>query len=239
MGSRTMRMVLALGAAVLGVTVLLAGCALPNVAPDFALQDSGNRGIVVVALGRTGAAHFDLSASIVPLGGGSSRTVVVDDGPTPKDFGRIVIPPPGSDATDLGYVPAANPLERVVVAALPAGDYEICNIQGYAPRFAGPAIDPFTINSDPLALRFAVRAGQVTYLGSVVFVFPPWMALGHPWGPLRVLATDTHDRDEKLLRERYPKLGGALPERSLANIPDPARVFRYYSFLSHSGSSKD
>ncbi len=234
MGMRMMRTVLALGAA-----ALLTGCTLSNVAPDYSLETKDNSGLVVVSLGRTGAAQFDLSAQITPLGGGSSRTVVVDNGRTPKDFGQIVVPPPGSDATDWGYVPASNPLGRVIVATLPAGEYEIRRIDGHAPRFNDSSVDPFTISSDRFDMRFVVRPGQVTYLGSVVFVFPSWMALGHPWGPLRVVATDTHDRDEKVLRERYPNLVAALPERSLANVPDPARVYRYYSFLSHPGTSKD
>lgn len=234
MDTRLMRMVLTLGAA-----ALLAGCTLSNVAPDYSLESKDNSGVVVVALGRTGAAQFDLSAQITPLAGGSSRTVVVDNELTPKDFGQIVVPRPGSDASDWGYVPVSNPMERVVVAALPAGEYEIRNIDGHAPRFKDSGVDPFTISSDRFDMRFVVRPGQVTYLGSVVFVFPPWMALGHPWGPLRIVATDTHDRDQKVLRERYPNLVAALPERSLANVPDPAHVYRYYSFLTHTGTSKD
>lgn len=210
-----------------GAALVLIGCTLDNVAPQVSPQGNPGGGLVVAAFGRTGAAEFDLYARVKPVHGGRTYLIAVDDNVTPKDFGKVVVPPPGSQQSDWGYVPANAPLERLVVVALPAGDYEIVGVSGYAPRFSGSASTAFSLNSDPLGLRFTVKPGQVSYLGSVVFGFPGWLSLSLYFGPLRVVTADTRERDAKLVRERYAQLGENFPERSLVGAGE-TRVVRYY-----------
>jgi hypothetical protein len=222
---------LAAGAA---VAALLAGCTLGNVDAGYSAQGKSDTGLVVMSVGRTGAVDFEMDAIVRPVGGGSSKTIVVDDSITPKDFGKVVIPPANANASGWGYAPADAPLERLVVVQMAAGDYDISSVSGKAPRFKGSSASPFIISSDRMDLRFTVRPGQVTYLGSVVFGFPDWLATSHPNGPLQVTVRDTHDRDAKLLRERYPNLGADLPASSLA-LAANAPAYKYYLFITPDG----
>jgi hypothetical protein len=111
-------------------------------------------------------------------------------------------------------------------------------VSGRAPRFKGTASSPFELESETLGLRFKVMPGEVTYVGSVVFSFPDWQSHSGPTGPMRVLTADTRSRDEAVVRLRYPNLKAALPERSVANAPDPSRKFKYYFHLLPLGDSK-
>jgi len=224
---------------VLGGAALLSACTLSNVASDYAPEGKGNLGVVVVSVGRAGATEFDLSTKFTPLGGGSSYLVVVDDDLSRADFGKVERPAgPNGSGSQWGYALAANPLERLVVAALPAGDYEVATLSGKSPRFKTSQSAGFMIHSDPLGLRFTVRPGQVTYLGSVVFAFPDWMAQSQYKGPLRIVTSDTSVRDAKVVQERYPKLGANPVERGL--IQDPGGVRHYYlNNLPDGGRSRD
>ena len=219
----------------LGAAALVSGCALDNVGSNYSLQEKGDTGILVAALGRAGAIEFDMNAVVRSVGGGRTYTIIVDNSTVQKDFGQVVIPPAHSEASDWGYVPAAAPLERLVVVPMRAGEYEISTVNGQAPRFKGSSASPFSIVSDRLGLRFSVRPGQITYLGSIVFGFPDWLATSHPHGPLRVLTADTRERDAKLFNERYPNLGGNLPERTLSDGPYSSPNLRYYLFVSPEG----
>jgi len=219
----------------LGAAALVSGCALDNVGSNYSLQGKADTGLLVAELGRTGAIEFDMNAVVKSIGSGPTYTIIVENSTVEKDFGKVVIPLPNSQASDWGYVPAAAPLERLVVVPMRAGDYEISTVNGQAPRFKGGSPSPFQLVSQPLGLRFSVRPGQITYLGSIAFSFPDWLATSHPSGPLRVLTADTRERDTKLFQERYPNLGGNLPERTLSDGPYTSPNLRYYLFLTGDG----
>jgi hypothetical protein len=157
-----------------------------------------------------------------------------------SDFGKVVIPEAlNAPQSKWGYVPSDSPLGRVVVAALPAGDYEIATVLGKSPRFKSSHAPTFDIGSDAIDLRFTVRPGQITYLGSVVFGFPDWLSYSRADGPLRVALVDTHDRDAKVVTERYPALG-RLPERDTAGAGPAIRERKYYLHLfGEGGTPKD
>jgi len=222
-----------------GAALLVGSCTLNNVGSDYAADSQAGSGVVVASLGRTGASEFDLMAVVRPVAGGRTYQIVVDNNKVTKDFGKVIVPPPGSPYSDWGYVPETAPLERLVVTSLPAGDYEFSSVSGIAPRFSGSSPDPFSISSDPIGLRFTVRPGSVTYLGSVVFGFPGWLSTSHAFGPMKVVTADTHDRDAELVRSRYPKLGPNLPDRELTGAGASREVKYYLRVESDGGSAKD
>jgi hypothetical protein len=222
-----------LTAVLLAAVLSLESCTLDNVAADYSPASHGNNGVVVMTLGRTGAAEFDMTA-LLKRAGGSTYTVVVDNNLVKKDFGKVVNPPPGSPYSDWGYVPADAPLERVVVVSLPAGDYDFQAVTGKAPRFSGSAPDGFSIRSDAPGLSFKVSPGQVTYLGTVVFGFPGWLALSQYNGPMQIMTADTRERDASIVKERYPNLGSNLPDRMLAGAVQ-SKTVRYYLYRDAMG----
>jgi len=217
----------------MGTALSLAGCMLSNVKPEFSPESQGNRGLLVVSLGRTGAGGFDLVATVKPLDAFFTYTIVIDSMVAPKDFGSAVAPGPGLGGPDRGYIPGSRPLGRLVVAALPAGDYELSGVSGSSSVYGRGS--PFQLTSDRLSLRFTVRPARITYLGSIVFAFPDWIGVSQNRGPLRVVVTDERDRDGKLLKERYPRLGSDLPGPSVTGIPVPAQALHYYLHSDSAG----
>jgi hypothetical protein len=212
----------------LALSALVAGCSVPHLLPDYSPDAAADLGVAVMSIGRAGATEFDLSTLVRTVGGGRSYVIVVDDDATRQDFGHVEFPPsPNAPGSPWGYAPASDPVQHLVVTVLPAGEYEMTYLAGKSPRFKRSHSSKFILSSDDLGVRFSVKPGRVTYVGSVVFAFPDWLAYSRPMGPLRVVTSDTRARDEKLLLDRYPKIATELPERDV-RAPDSSRVFRYY-----------
>jgi hypothetical protein len=213
----------------------LVGCTLKNAGPDLSLAKDPNSGVAVMEVGRTGAIEFNLFARMKNLDSGKWYDLPVDDDVVHMDFGQVRRPDAAHpDASGWGYVPASEPLERLVVMTLPPGTYEIANVRGRSPRFSVHYATLYHLVSENVNVRFTVRAGEISYLGGIVFSFPDWISYVAS-GPLRVLMPDTRGRDEVLLREQYPNLPASLPERAVQG-PESDRVFKYYLYLESEGT---
>lgn len=214
----------------------LAGCFQNNVNSDFSLENAKESGVLVASLGRSGATDFNMTLTLRNVQTGKKSVIVVDNNSTDKDFGQIEREVTGNGFTlDWGHAPKDNPVGRLVVLNLPAGEYEIRGFDGDAPRFSQQSAVKYFLNSDPLAAHFTVAPGQITYLGSVVIAMPDALFYGQPSGQFHVATADARDRDGKLLQQKFPRLGGTLPAPSLTGAPDPGRALKYYFFTLPDG----
>ena len=221
----------------LGLSVIaLGGCFQNNVASDFSLESAKESGVLVASLGRSGAIDFNMTLTLRNVQTGKKSVVVVDNNATEKDFGKVDREVTGNGITlDWGHAPKDNPVGRLVVLKLPAGEYELRGFDGDAPRFAQHSAVKYFLNSDPVAAHFTIAPGQITYLGSVVIAMPDAIVYGHPSGQFHIVTADARERDGRLLQQKYPRLGGSLPAPALTNAPDPNRPLKYYFFTLPDG----
>lgn len=178
------------------LTIVLSGCATTSVPTNYTPLESSGKGIVVTSITYSG------------MYSGYSVMYASSDGKTKGEFtvgkGVVLIP----------YFPDMDFEEKgmkgdVVVAELPAGQYEINSWQvssGHA------IIRPVS----PVQVRFTVEPGKKLYLGS--FHFEQTRSMGFAVTGVKVGFADQESRDMNVVAKKYPNVassprGGTVPQR--------------------------
>lgn len=153
------------------IALVLTGCATFNVSSDYSLAHNPEKGLVVMSLSHS------LSSVIVDYrpvgksqqGDGAFMTGTLKD---PMDFD--------------------HPKGRLVVAELPAGQYELY-------QWRAEVLD-LTYTSKLFSIPFTVVAGKATYIGGL------FVNVNETTAKYKLSVTDQSTRDLPLLLQRYPHI---------------------------------
>src|SRR5690349_18327039 len=156
-----------LPAVILLAALFLASCVVNDVKPDYTFKGDKPKGVVAVALTYHGGVMDFLLWRYRPVGQQKPRNqpqntpqATPEQNPAIFSFGNsgsaVHWPPPINQA-----VPATRIAGRIAVVEIEPGTYEFFRWEGRSGNFL--------LNSGvkPLAIRFTVEAGKVTYLGDV------------------------------------------------------------------------
>ena len=189
------------------LTGLLAACATPNIGWDYSLRDSGNEGLVAVALSFEGTGHAaNPTWEYRSLDGGSSGTLMTRMPDAPEDWnldsgGRLAVfeLPPGRYEFYLCRFsrPSGGNGMRWTVGG--SGGVTMSN-----PAYSGlnaPTYDRFVAN--PFSVPFEVRAGKLSYIGELHL---RWAYTSEARGLGEVQVADRAGRDLPLLRARLSNI---------------------------------
>lgn len=209
---------LALGVALMAL--LPAGCAAPQVETGEVPRPDADTGLVVLSLTRSGQRGFDLLFQLEGPGVGLNSVVRLNAHAPSLDWGGA----PGD-----GPTPEAQPEGRLYVLRLAPGTHRIRYWWGES-RLRGFNGVGFKIYSDPVAVEFTSRAGEVVYAGNVHLALPlkiNYLASQTP-STYRLETTDRRERDFPVLRERFPGLAPETVRVAQAQNRDGDRPLPYY-----------
>ena len=179
------------------LTLVLSGCATTSVPANYAPSENSGKGVVVTSITYSGRYA------------GYSVMYASSDGKTTGKFmvgkGMVLIPYfPDMDFEEKGMK------GEVVVAELPAGQYEI---NGWHVSSGYASIRP----ASPVQVRFTVEPGKKVYLGS--FHFEQTRSMGLTVTGVKVGFADQEVRDMNVVAKKYPGVasspsGGTVPQRT-------------------------
>lgn len=181
----------------------LTGCATPNVPATYSPDTKSNKGIVV--------------ASITYKGVYSSYRIFYREvnGKTEGllEFGAGLSPIPIRAKSDFGKAATG----KLIVAELPAGEYEVYNWAVFNGNVRVTAANQFSI-------RFKVEPGKAVYLGN--FAFQTTRSFGLSISGADLSLKGEQERDLAVLKEKFPNMANtpvvfSMPtDTSLEHIGD-------------------
>ncbi len=180
------------------VFILMAGCGLKEISPEFSLAPHSKEAVVVVSVTRSGVREFQMTIHLTGVGHGYSEIVQAS---TIRFFSDFKGDPGG------GPTPAAQPEGRLIVFRVPPGEYRFDTWYGESGDW-GHYSEGYSIVSDEIDLRFRAERGKVNYIGNIHFDLADDIYYTRN-GVYQIRSLDTNSRDLALFRSKYPRLATA------------------------------
>lgn len=218
----------AIGALLATAGLLLAGCTMAPLASDYSLEGKGNTGVVFLSLTRTGSIEHSIWLKLRGVGHDYSSYVALDDYGVTWDWAKLTF---SGAINDFGKATKQDPVGHLAVFALPAGDYEFYSWYGGSPIWLKHG-DDYDVRSRPFSVKFTVRPGQVTYAGNLQIEMPDRIFADYYKQEYEISVADKLERDQAVLRQKYPRLAGQSVSTSLMTTSDAGQRLTFYAFPS-------